>query len=291
MRRREVDLAFTEPYFLDMPIAAGFDIFNTNLDFQDESSFDQNTTGGKLRSGISLSEALRLNVNYQLRRDNIKNVGNNASLFIKQQQGVAVISSVGYSLRYDQTDDPITPSSGYVATIEQEFAGLGGNVRDLKTQARYAHFFSLTDDLVLQFSGRGGAILGIGKDLRINRRFFVGGDTFRGFATSGIGPRDVATRDALGGEFFAVGTTELTFPLGLPDQFGVSGRVFADYGTAFGVVANGGVEDDPAPRLAIGIGITWKSPFGPMLFDLSQAVVKNDFDETEAFRFSFGTRF
>ena len=71
----------------------------------------------------------------------------------------------------------------------------------------------------------------------------------------------------------------------------MSGRVFADYGTAFGVVANGGVEDDPTPRLALGVGITWKSPFGPMLFDLSQAVIKNDFDETEAFRFSFGTRF
>jgi outer membrane protein insertion porin family len=291
LRRREIDLAFTEPYFLDKPIAAGFDIFNTNLDFQDESSFDQNTTGFKLRSGISLSESLRLNVNYQLRRDNIKNVGNNASLFIKQQQGVAVISSVGYSLRYDKTDDPITPASGYVATVEQEFAGLGGNVRDVKTQARYAHFFSLTDDLILQFAGRGGAIVGLGKDLRINRRFFVGGDTFRGFATSGVGPRDIATRDALGGELFAVGTTELTFPLGLPEQFGMSGRIFADYGTAFGVVANGGVEDDPTPRLAVGVGITWRSPFGPMLFDLSQAVIKNDFDETEAFRFSFGTRF
>lgn len=291
LRRREIDLSFTEPYFLGKPIAAGFDIFNTNLDFQDESSFDQNTTGGRLRTGVSLSEDLRLNLNYQLRRDNIKNVGNNASLFIQQQQGVAVISSVGYSLRYDKTDDPITPSSGYVTTFEQEFSGLGGNVRDLKTQARYAHFFEVFDGVVLQFSARGGALVGIGKDLRINRRFFVGGDTFRGFAASGVGPRDLATRDALGGEFFGVGTTELRFPLGLPEEFGLSGRIFTDYGTAFGVVANGGVEDDASPRLSTGVGLTWKSPFGPMLFDLSKAVIKNDFDETEAFRFSFGTRF
>jgi len=291
LRRREIDLAFTEPYFLDMPIAAGFDVFNTNIDFQDESSFDQNTTGGRLRAGVSLSEDLRLSVNYQLRRDNIKNVGAGSSQFIVQQQGVAVISSIGYSLRYDQTDDPITPHSGFVSTFEQEFAGFGGTVRDVKTQVRHAHFFSLTDDIVLEMSGRLGAIVGVGKSLRINRRFFVGGDSFRGFATSGIGPRDVATRDALGGEFFGVGTTEVRFPIGLPDELGVSGRGFVDYGTAFGVEADGGVVDDRTPRVSVGVGLTWRSPFGPMLFDIARAVVKNDIDETEAFRFSFGTRF
>jgi outer membrane protein insertion porin family len=291
LRRREIDLSFTEPYFLDMPIAAGFDLFNTNLDFQDESSFDQNITGGRLRTGVSLAEDLRLNLNYQLRRDNIKNVGAAASQFIVQQQGVAVISSVGYTLRLDRTDDPIVPRSGHNTTFEQEFAGLGGNVRDLKTQLRHARFFPLTDDLTLQLSARGGAIIGIGKDLRINRRFFIGGDSFRGFAASGIGPRDVATGDALGGEFFAVGTTELRFPLGLPEELGLSGRVFSDFGTAFGVQADGGVEDDRSPRVAFGVGLTWASPFGPMLFDVSHAAVKNDLDDTEVFRFSFGTRF
>lgn len=290
LRRREIDLSFTEPYFLDMPIAAGFDIFNTNLDFQDESSFDQSTTGFRLRSGVSLSQHLRLNLNYQFRRDNIKNVGRTASLFIQQQQGVAFTSSVGYTLRYDRTDDPITPTSGFVSTLEQEFAGLGGDVRDIRTQVRHAHFFPLWGNFVLQQSVRGGAVVGLFEDIRINRRFFVGGDTFRGFAPSGVGPRDVGTRDALGGEFFAVGTTELQFPLGLPEELGMSGRVFGDYGTAFGVVANG-VEDDPSPRLSFGVGVTWNSPFGPMLFDVSRAVLKNDFDETEAFRFSFGTRF
>ncbi len=278
LRRREIDLAFTEPYFLDMPIAAGFDIFNTNVDFQDESSFDQNPTGGRLRSGVSLTEALRLNVNYQLKRDNIKNVDAGSSLFIIQQQGVSVTSSVGYSLRYDQTDDPIVPTSGYVTSFEQEFAGLGGNVRDLKTQLRHSHFFPVTEDLTLNISGRTGAIVGLGKDLRINRRFFVGGDSFRGFSASGIGPRDIATRDALGGEFFAVGTTELRFPLGLAEELGVTGRAFTDFGTAFGVQANGGVEDDNSIRVSVGVGLTWKSPFGPLAIDLARALRKKRWD-------------
>lgn len=291
LRRREIDLSFTEPYFLGEPIAAGFDIFNTNLDFQEESSFDQTTTGFKLRTGLSLTERLRTTFNYQLRRDNIKNIDNDASLFIKQQEGVAITSSVGYELKLDETDDPITPNTGSITTFGQEFAGLGGDVRDLKTQVRHTQYFSLTDDLVLSIGGRGGAVIGIGKDLRINRRFFIGGESFRGFAPSGIGPRDIATRDALGGEFFAVGTTELRFPLGVPDEFGLTGRAFTEYGTAFGVVADGGVVDDASPRVSVGVGVTWRSPFGPMLFDLAHAVVKNDFDETEVFRFSFGTRF
>ncbi len=291
LRRREVDLSFTEPYFLGMPIAAGIDIFNTNLDFQDESSFDQSTSGGRLRTGFSLSEALRINLNYQLRRDNIKNVGNTASLFIQQQQGVSVTSSLGYELKLDLTDDPITPRSGSLTTFGQELAGFGGTVRDLKSQARHTHFFPIGEDFTLSQTVRGGTVFGIAKDVRINRRFFIGGDSLRGFAASGIGPRDVATRDALGGEFFLTGSTELTFPLGLPEALGMQGRVFGDYGTAFGVVANGGVVDDKSPRLALGVGITWRSPFGPLLFDLSRAVIRNDFDETEAFRFSFGTRF
>ena len=164
-------------------------------------------------------------------------------------------------------------------------------MRDLRTQARHTQFFPVTDEWTLSQTVRGGAVFGIAKDVRINRRFFVGGDTLRGFAASGVGPRDVATRDALGGEFFVTGSTELTFPLGLPDELGLSGRVFSDYGSAFGVVANGGVEDDPSPRLAIGVGVTWRSPFGPLLFDVARAVLRNDLDETEAFRFSFGTRF
>lgn len=291
LRRREIDLSFTEPYFLGMPIAAGVDIFNTNLDFQDESSFDQSTSGGRLRTGFSLSEALRINLNYQLRRDNIKNVGNTASLFIQQQQGVSVTSSFGYELKLDRTDDPITPRSGSLTTFGQELSGFGGTVRDLKSQARHTHFFPIGEQLTLSQTVRGGAVVGLRKDVRINRRFFIGGDSLRGFAASGIGPRDVATRDALGGEFFLTGSTELTFPLGLPESLGMQGRVFGDYGSAFGVVANGGVVDDQSPRLALGVGLTWRSPFGPLLFDLSRAVLRNDFDETEAFRFSFGTRF
>ncbi|GJL88973.1 MAG: outer membrane protein assembly factor BamA [Minwuia thermotolerans] len=291
LRRREVDLSFTEPYFLDMPIAAGIDIFNTNIDFQDESSFDQSTSGGRLRTGFSLSEALRMSLNYQLRRDNIKNVGNTASLFIQQQQGVSVTSSLGYELKLDLTDDPIDPHDGSLSTFGQELAGFGGTVRDLRTQARHTQFFPVSEEWTLSQTVRGGAVVGLAKDVRINRRFFVGGDTLRGFAASGVGPRDVATRDALGGEFFVTGSTELTFPLGLPDELGMSGRFFSDYGSAFGVVANGGVEDDPSLRLAVGVGVTWRSPFGPLLFDVARAILRNDLDETEAFRFSFGTRF
>ena len=272
LRRREVDLSFTEPYFLDMPIAAGIDIFNTNIDFQDESSFDQSTSGGRLRTGFSLSEALRMSLNYQLRRDNIKNVGNTASLFIQQQQGVSVTSSLGYELKLDLTDDPIDPHDGSLSTFGQELAGFGGTVRDLRTQARHTQFFPVSEEWTLSQTVRGGAVVGLAKDVRINRRFFVGGDTLRGFAASGVGPRDVATRDALGGEFFVTGSTELTFPLGLPDELGMSGRFFSDYGSAFGVVANGGVEDDPSLRLAVGVGVTWRSPFGPLLFDVARTV-------------------
>lgn len=292
LRRRQLDFSFTEPYFLDMPISAGIDLFNTNSDFQSQSSFTQKSLGGKLRTGMSLTDALRLTLDYGLRQDEIANVDANASQFIQQQAGVATTSSVGYSLRLDLRDDPIRPRSGSVTTLRQEFAGLGGSVRDLRSRFRHTQFFGIGESSTLKLGVNSGYVLGLGKDIRINRRFFIGGDSFRGFEASGVGPRDQATDDAIGAEMFAVGTAEFIFPLGLPEEFGLFGRVFSDFGTATGVDANGvPVIDEAAPRMTAGIGITWNSPFGPLLIDLAQPIVEQNGDKDELFRFSFGTRF
>jgi outer membrane protein insertion porin family len=133
--------------------------------------------------------------------------------------------------------------------------------------------------------------------VRILDRFFKGGESFRGFERSGIGPRDVSSpnEDAIGGQAFAIGTAEVTFPVGLPEEFGVRGAVFTDVGTLFdsptapaGSIIKG---SDAALRASVGVGILWKSPLGPVRFDLAEAILKESYDKTELFRFSIGTRF
>jgi outer membrane protein insertion porin family len=134
--------------------------------------------------------------------------------------------------------------------------------------------------------------LPINDDLRISNRFFLGGDNLRGFAVGGAGPRDTATDDALGGRYYYTGSLELSFPLGLPPEFGIFGKAFVDAGSSWHTEEKGGnIKDPHALRVAGGLGLQWFSPFGPIRIDYAIPVMKQSYDEVENFRFSFGTRF
>ena len=114
----------------------------------------------------------------------------------------------------------------------------------------------------------------------------------RGFKNLGIGPRDISTSDALGGEIYYLARNELNFPLGLPDELGVSGLAFVDVGTIFNTNSSSSVvEDESSLRASAGIGLTWVSPFGPVKFFLTKAILKENYDKKEIFRFSFGTTY
>ncbi len=291
-RRQQFDLGFTEPYFLDREVSAGFDIFRTKTDFQDESRFDQAVTGFRLRAGFPLTEFLRTDVNYTLSNDSIENVPSDASIFVKSAQGEELTSSIGYTLTYDQRDDALEPSEGSLYQFGQDLAGLAGDVHYLQSRFTYGQYFPLTDDVVLSLLFKTGYIVGLGEDVRLNDRFYIGGGSFRGFAFRGIGPRDSSTSDALGGNFYYVGGPELTFPLGLPEEYGILGRVFSEVGSLTVNDDDGPtVTDSAAIRASAGVGLSWRSPFGPIRIDLALPVLKEEEDKTESFRFSFGTRF
>lgn len=291
-RRQEIDMGFTEPYFLDREIAAGFDVFRTKTDYQSESRFDQGVTGFRLRAGFPLTELLKADVNYTLRSDSIENVPSDASIFVKAAEGDNLTSSTGYQLTYDKRDDAIDPTDGYVARFKQDLAGFGGDVHYLKSQFTYNYYYPVSDNVVLSMLFRTGYVVGLGEDVRLNDRFFIGGASFRGFAVRGIGPRDTSTSDALGGNFYYVAGPELSFPLGLPEEYGILGRVFSEVGSLTVSDDKGSnVSDTAAIRASAGVGLSWRSPFGPIRVDFALPILKEDGDKTESFRFSFGTRF
>jgi outer membrane protein insertion porin family len=290
--RQQIDLKFTEPYFLDRDVSAGFDIFRVELDRQDRSSFDEKNTGFRLRSGFDITRKLRMRVNYGLREDEITDIDSTTSIFIRRDEGSFITSSVGYDLTYDTRDDIFLPTEGVIIRGGQNIAGLGGDVRYLKTTLGWAFYLPITSDLVGSLALKGGQIYGIDQDVRVTDRYFLGGKSFRGFETGGVGPRDAKTRDSIGGNFFYVGTAELRFPLGFPEELGVHGRAFTEFGTLTDPDVSGpGLLDTKDTRVSVGVGLSWTSPFGPIEVDLSQAVVEEDFDQEEFFRFSFGTRF
>ncbi|MCK9993449.1 MAG: outer membrane protein insertion porin family [Alphaproteobacteria bacterium] len=289
---QQYQLSFSEPYFLNRPLAAGFDLFNVTNDYTDFASFRTEQTGFTLSIGAPLSEYAGGRLRYSLAKDSISGAPVNASPFILAALGSDVTSLVGYRYTYQDVDDELDPHRGYTFTFLQDFAGLGGDVKYVRTEGEAKYFYPLGEEVVGNLGLVSGYIEGIGQRVRLNDRFFKGGRTFRGFKTAGVGPRDEFTKDALGGQIYYVGTAQMTFPLGLPEEFGILGNLFTDAGAVTKSVEKGfGVLSSSSPRVAVGVGVAWESPFGPIRLDFAKAVVKEDFDETEAFRFDVGTRF
>ncbi len=124
--------------------------------------------------------------------------------------------------------------------------------------------------------------------------------------------------DSIGGNFIYTQSTELHFPLPVPADFGLTGRTFVDIGGLSGLnvppnaatsclatsqVFHGRTVDDHGTpitrcfydnggtRLSAGVGISWKSPFGLINVDLGIPLIKQPYDQTQVFKFGFGTRF
>jgi outer membrane protein insertion porin family len=292
--RQEFDLGYTEPYFLDTNLRAGVDLFRITRVLREDSAFDERRTGAGLRLGYDITENLSQTLRYTIRQVNLTDIDPAASRFIREQEGETLTSSVGQEITYDTRDNIFLPTEGFYVRLATEFAGIGGDVDYLRNSIGSGFFVPVSgDQWVLSLETNTGYIFGwSGNDVRINDRFFIGGDDLRGFKLAGVGPRDLATDDPLGGNLFMTASTELRFPLGLPDELGVTGRTFFDAGTVSKSDSKGaGIVDSGSLRTSAGVGLAWQSPFGPVRIDFAQAISKEDYDETEFFRFSFGTRF
>ena len=315
--RIQVDLGFTEPRFLDQNIAAGFDLYHKELDQTSQSGFKQRKTGGQLRLGFPLAENLWMQTVYGLARDEIFSVTPGASLAIKEACGDPApttttancnnqaywTSLVGTTLSYDGRNHPKNPTRGIYLQLDDEFAGLGGDVQYWRVGAEARAYYPITEKITLIGRAIGGHIEGWGgDDVRLLDLYFKGGETVRGFDRSGYGPRDLssANRDALGGNTYWATTAEVRFPLPfIPEDLGLSGAFFADAGSLFGagagakkaITAAGALVDDSTIRSSVGASLMWNSPVGPLRMDFAQVLTKASYDSEQFFRFGASTKF
>ena len=255
-----------------------------------------------------------------------------ASLAVRRElgQGAVLTSLVGYDLSYNTLDNNRNPTSGLLAILRQDFAGVGGDVSYLRTTANVKSYYEVLPDLVSLLTLQGGIINGFGgkaledegTKLRMLDHFQMGPQLVRGFAPSGIGPRDLTQfnfngtpGDALGGSMYWGASMELQAPLYfLPKDAGVKVAVFADAGSvwnykgpldfltwpgATGEVISGSIcSTPPCPldnsmhvRASVGAGLLWASPFGPIRFDFAVPLLKESYDRKQFFRFGGGTTF
>jgi len=296
-RTRQVDTSFTEPYFMDRNLSMGGDLFYTQTDNQDLSSYDVNSEGFTLRSGYPLSEQIRQRLNYSFHHDTISDVPSDASLYILEQQGSATTSSVGQELDYDTRDSKLEPTEGFNTHFNTDFAGLGGSRKWLKMVLGGTQYVPLAEKWNLALTAEAGEIWGLNGPTKINERFFLGGDTLRGFQYAGIGPRDISSPndDALGGDRFARGTAQLTVPNPSPAELGLKTHVFIDMGTLGGAdeqtISGDTLAVDESLHVSTGAGITWASPFGPVTLDFAEPILYKTYDKIEHIHFSFGAKF
>ncbi len=308
-RRKQVDLSFTEPYFMDRRLAMGSDIFLRDTNFI-ESGFRQKSYGGALRIAYPITEYVVMGLSYGFTKDTVRINTFSDSPYLANNSGNFTTSSISYSLTYDSLDNPQKPNRGQRATYSQEFAGVGGNEKFIKTRASYDFYYPIYGTWVFNIGAEGGHIFGLGQDIRLNKRFFLGNPQIRGFKEAGVGPREY--RDgftelfsgfSLGGNTYYKGTAELFIPLGGGARdLGIEASLYADVGALFNVDAEDSLisesgllytllGDTAEPRVSVGIGFSWNSPFGPFRIDLAKAIKNKPSDETEFFQFNVGTRF
>ena len=304
------EFSFTEPFFLGRRISAGFDVYTRARQETSSQSFDSTETGGGVRFGLPITEDTSVQVFYRLFQRNVdvdpadcQGATPTLSNAVCDSDGERLTSLIGTSLIFNTLDDQFNPREGIYARATAEFAGVGGDTNFLRGTGQLRAYreivpaYGLTGFVKLE----AGAMEALDSDLRIQDQFFLGGSVVRGFDTNGIGPRDIASGEALGGRYYVAGTVEAFFPIPfLPPEAALQGAVFADAGSLWGVdpdivARNGGagtiVSDDFDLRASGGVGILWRSPFGPLRADFAVPFMENDSDETQIFRLSGGTQF
>jgi outer membrane protein insertion porin family len=307
---QNIDFSFTEPRVLNRNMGAGFDLYATRYDFTRYASYQSASAGGSVHIAFPLTVNSTMSLRYTLREDDTIVASNLCvpgaelvSVVLCDERGSYLTSAVGYSVRIDRRNDPVLPTRGYYVDLSQDIAGLGGTVHYVRTEWDGGWYHGFSKDFILSLTTTGGFINGWnGDSIRIGDRFYRGGDSFVGFQLAGIGPRDTQFGDALGGKLYMIGEVQETIPNGLPAQYGIKTALIADVGTLglldrrdkFNPLTNSpltNVHDDLGLRASVGLSVFWKSPLGPLRFDIAEPIAKQPYDIVQVFRFSTNTRF
>jgi outer membrane protein insertion porin family len=354
---RSVEAGFTEPYLFGRNLAVGVDVFTRDFrsfrfgaDNSRDTTYRQSSTGFQVRAGFPITEYWAMSLRYGLSFEDItldeelfftNGVCDPllAGRFLCEALGKRTISSIGYSLIFNNLNNNIRPTAGQRFSVSQDLAGIPTGVKYLRTRANYDRYHALFGSgFILQLAGEGGYIFGYGgSDVLLTDRFFLGEPQMRGFRIRGVGPRvirqpfdaagipitgrDFVTDDALGGQAYYYAKAEVQIPLGSGGaELGLRPSAFVDVGAVWSVTrpdltcANGPTTnrpeclpfdplqptngfqevffgDSPSPRVSVGIGVSWNSPFGPFRFDLARALLTQPGDDTQLFQFNVGTQF
>ncbi|MCU0816587.1 MAG: outer membrane protein assembly factor BamA [Cypionkella sp.] len=300
---RSASLAFVEPAFLGRDLSFSVNVFHSETE-QEQARYDTGSTGFRFGLGFPVGELSRLDVRYGLSEARLENyrpldpAKPNPTLLAEVARDGELSSILGYTYTYDTRIGGLSPDRGFLLRFSQDISGLGGDTKYIKTELlALAERKVLNEEVTLRAIFEGGALATYGGySSRVNERFFASGK-IRGFEGNGIGPRDIPSDDALGGNFYAVARFEADFPLGLPEEYGITGGMFLDIGSVWGLDGNpldingNAIDTGFNPRASVGLSVLWDAPIGPLRFNFSRALQKEAYDRERNFDLTVSTQF
>ncbi|MEO8713535.1 MAG: outer membrane protein assembly factor BamA, partial [Acetobacteraceae bacterium] len=309
-QQSSINLSVTDPYFLDRKLLFGGDAFLIQTNSLGTEPYNERRVGFTTRLGYNINEHLNQVWSYSLVNRTVFDV-TTTDFFIRSQAGSSLLSQISQVISLDERDSKLSPHRGYLLSVGSDFAGLGGDAHFVRARVDGAYYIPLdflsgNSDWGIALSAGAGYLFNLGHQESVIDRFYLGGDNLRGFEIGGAGPHVQNANgsvDSVGGRFIYTQSTELRFPLPVPQDLGISGRAFVDVGSlSQGTFESANCQGAPngvcptvfetaAPRVGAGVGISWRTPFGLINIDLAPFVIKKKFDQTQIFRFGFGTRF
>jgi outer membrane protein insertion porin family len=305
---RGIDLSASEPYFLGTRVSAGIELYGRQNQSSPYQSYGSDVYGATMQLGTPITEQLGVQWRYSITNQNVTldptSLAALPSLPIQQAAlaGPQWVSAVGSTVTYNTLDNTKSPTSGFNSQLRQDLAGLGGDVKFLRTSEDMRYYHPINDDVVSLVRAQGGYITGWGgQQVPLLNSFFGGPSMVRGFATNGFGPRDLTpgtTMDNVGGSMYWATTTELQSNIpGVPQEYGLKASAFVDAGSVFryngpttfpGSGQSLQVANSNTLRSSAGVGLTWASPFGALTVNYALPLTKAAYDVVQPLNFTAG---
>ncbi|MDA8644980.1 outer membrane protein assembly factor BamA, partial [Amylibacter sp.] len=290
---KQSEIAFEDPSFLGRNLLAGISV-GQKTSTPSATPLKTETLYFSPTIGFPLSRDSNLSIKYRLNKDEVALTTNSllVSPIIRSDVGNKNKSALIFSYNLDKTNSVVSPTAGYDFRITQEFSGIGGNVSYSKSELKFKTYKTIfRDDIILTSDLSSGIISG--SDASIMNRFTLGGDRLKGFRNQGTGPYDTIYNTPLGGKMFTSLSLQASFPIGVPEEYGIFGGLFIDTGSLWGLdkTDSGRVDDSANIRSAAGVSIFWDSAIGPLRFNWSRPIKRESYDVIENFRFTIDTRF
>ena len=289
--RADYRIGLTEPYFLERNLRGSFELFNESVK-ADSVDIDRKGLGSSVFFDAANDYYHR--IGYNLAKNTSTQKSTEASSLTGEENKTLTSSIFRYTLGRSTVDNRFDPTEGGLFEISEEYSGLGGDVNFLKTRLRAAYYKPLAfRKFVLGIRGELGYVDGLGDKVTQSSRFFLGGRKLRGFDSGGVGPRDIGSASAVGGNKVYSGSVEVISSLGLSDDLGIRWTVFSDFGSIWDTDYPDGVlkPDDNSMRQTLGVGFLWDTAIGPLTFFWADPISKQSHDKTKRFQFNIGARF